>query len=316
VTIDPDLQVLYANVAARRLLHPVPLAVGELLPDVWESFSLRRFGAALFDPRAIPRTEDVHVEGQRMFSLIGIPARGGAATGFLIHDDSARDRRDRAQREFVANAAHELLTPLTGIAGAAHVLEAGAKDDPEIRDKFIDHIARECNRLARIARALLVLARANSGEEPPRPEVVVLRPLLEDAIDGAGGSDDLDLHCPDSLTVFVDRDLAEQAFTNLIANAKRYTTNGDGAVSISTDEADRRVGVAIVDRGPGILPEQNTRIRRRFATGSGRDGVGFGLGVSIAVQSIHAIGGTLSFESDAGAGTRVRVELPAGRTRK
>src|SRR5205085_2338664 len=97
-------------------------------------------------------------------------------------DATARDRRATAQREFVSNAAHELLTPLTGIVGAAHVLESGGKIVPETRDRFIAHIARECDRLARIARALLVLARARSGEEPPRPEIVSLRPLIDDAL--------------------------------------------------------------------------------------------------------------------------------------
>ncbi len=313
LSVDSDLNVVYANVAARRLLHPVHLTIGQPLPDVWEPFSLRRFAAHLFDPRAMPRTEEIRLEGDRTLSLHGVPARNATTTGFLIEDVSARDRRERAQRESVANAAHELLTPLTGIAGAAHVLEAGAKDDPETRDKFIEHIARECGRLSRIARALLVLARATSGEEPPRPELVELRPLLQDAIDGAGGSDDVELHCPDSLKVFVDRDLAEQAFTNLVANAKRYS-NAGGVVISTNESGGRMVGVDILDRGPGILPEQRLRIPRRFASGTGRDGSGFGLGISIAAQALHAVGGTLDLNSQPGTGTRARIELPAGQT--
>jgi len=57
------------------------------------------------------------------------------------------------QQEFIANVAHELLTPLTGIVGAAHALESGAKADPELRDRFIGHITRECSRLARVSHA-------------------------------------------------------------------------------------------------------------------------------------------------------------------
>jgi signal transduction histidine kinase len=312
VTIDPELKVVYTNVAARRALHPARIVIGQTLPDVWESFSLRRFATALFDPRAIPETEEVRLESGRTLSLSGVPARGSSTSGLVIEDITARDRRERAQQEFVANAAHELLTPLTGIAGAAHVLEAGAKNDPETRDKFLEHIARECNRLARIARALLVLARATSGEEPPRPELVTLRSLLDDAIDGAGGYDNVELDCPDELTVFVDRDLAEQAFTNLLANAKRHS---DGAgVFVSAGASDRyMVGVDILDRGPGIPVDQGERIQRRFTSGVGRDGSGFGLGLSIAAQAVHAVGGSLELDSQPDAGTRARVELPAGR---
>lgn len=312
VTIDPELKVVYANLAARRALHPARIVVGQTLPDVWESFSLRRFATGLFDPRAIPTTKEARLEAGRTLSLTGVPARGGSTSGLVIEDITARERRERAQQEFVANAAHELLTPLTGIAGAAHVLEAGAKDDPEIRDKFLEHIARECNRLARIARALLVLARATSGEEPPRPELVSLRPLLDDAIDGAGGDDNVELNCPDGLTVFVDRDLVEQAFTNLVANAKHHS---DGAgVVVSAEASDRHmVGIDILDGGPGIPTEQGERIQRRFTSGVGRDGSGFGLGLSIAAQAVHAVGGTLDLNSHPGAGTRARVELPAGR---
>lgn len=311
VTIDHELNVVYTNIAARRLLHPAPIRVGETLPDVWDSFSLRRFAARLFDPRSIPNTAEVRID-DRTLSLSGVPARNSLTTGFLITDVSERERRERAEREFVANAAHELLTPLTGIAGAAHVLEAGGKDDPEIRDKFLDHIARECSRLARIARALLVLARANSGEEPPRLELVELRPLLEDAIEGAGGDDDIELSCPESLTVFVDRDLAEQAFTNLVANAKRHS-NGRGVVISVEESGGRMVEIDIVDRGPGILPEHQQRMRRRFTSAIGRDGSGFGLGLSIAAQAVDAVGGRLDLNSQPGAGTRARVELPSGR---
>src|SRR5262249_61199927 len=109
----------------------------------------------------------------------------GAATraAFLLRDVTEASRRGRAEREFISNASHELLTPLTGIVSAAHVLEAGGKEVPEDRDHFIAHIATECNRLSRIARSLLVLARAQSGEEPPRLEIVMLPPVLDEIVE-------------------------------------------------------------------------------------------------------------------------------------
>src|SRR5262249_58428193 len=89
-----------------------------------------------------------------------------------------QQRRELAEREFVSNAAHELRTPLTTIIGAVEVLQAGAKENPAERDRFLGHIEREAGRLARLARAMLTLARAHSGQEQPRMEAVELAPLL------------------------------------------------------------------------------------------------------------------------------------------
>ena len=85
----------------------------------------------------------------------------------VITDVSVRERRERAEREFVTNAAHELRTPLATITGAIQVLQSGAKDDPVERDRFLDHIDREAARLGRLTHSLLVLARAQTRAEAP-----------------------------------------------------------------------------------------------------------------------------------------------------
>ena len=159
----------------------------------------------------------------------------------------------------------------------------------------------------------MILARARSGEEPPRLEVVPLRPLIEAALESVGFDGvDAQVEVDSSLRVFVDADLAEQALANLVANARRHA--GDGPVTITADEIeDRKIEVQIVDRGLGMFPEQLDRLQRRFATGTGRDSTGFGLGISIAAQALETIDGTLSFESMPGEGTRARVELPSAR---
>jgi signal transduction histidine kinase len=188
------------------------------------------------------------------------------------------------------------------------VLESGAKEVPEMRDRFLDHIARECSRLIRVARGLLVLARSQSQEEPPRPEFVELRRLLDDVLDTRPHGVAVNVECPDELAVFVDRDLVEIALSNLVANAIRHST--DGGVSIAVDQTpSRRVSIVITDSGGGIDDEEVARLQRRFATGEGRDGGGFGLGISIAAQAIETVGGVLEYGAQNGS-TSVRVELP------
>jgi PAS domain S-box-containing protein len=313
ITIDRRLRIVHANPAAHRLFHPARLQVGGALPAVWGEVSLASFARKLFEGGVTLRDE-IRSSNDQVYTVVGIGVGRAATAVVMLEDLTARERRAEAQREFVSNAAHELLTPLTGIVGAAYVLESGAKADPETRDRFIAHIARECDRLARIARALLVLARARSGEEPPRLEAAPLRPLLEDAVEHAGADDTVELRCPDSLHVFVDHDLAEQALTNLVANARRHAPNSPVTISAG-ESADRTVVIDVSDGGAGILPEQLDRIRRRFATGTGRDSTGFGLGLSIAAQAIEMTGGTITFESVPGEGTHARVELPVGRVR-
>lgn len=311
VTVERDLTVVAANTTARRIFHPELLRRGSKLPPLWFDPELSDFAAGLFRANLGPRRREVRPDEDHAFVVIGVPPGHGSTALLLIEDVSLHERRSRAQQEFIANAAHELLTPLTGIVGAAHALESGAKVEPELRDRFIGHITRECNRLARIARGLLVLARAQSGEEPPRPEIVDLRSLLEQAAEGAGSTGDVAVKCSSELTAFVDRDLAEQAFTNLIANARRHSGRGEVVIT-AYRSSEREVGIEIVDEGGGFEHAGDGRLRRRFASGAGRDSGGFGLGLSIATQAVELSGGRVVFRPRADRGTVVRIDLPGG----
>jgi signal transduction histidine kinase len=292
------LDVQYANVAARRLLHPVRLTKGRPLPDPWEAFSLPRFVHDLID-RGVTVETRIEIAGDRVYIVDGLAPRGEGAAILLLRDVTQLSRRGRAEREFVSNAAHELLTPLTGIVGAAHVLEAGAKHVPEDRDHFISQIASECNRLARIARSVLVLARAQSGEEPPRLEILELCPVLEEIAAEIDAT--IVLRCASDITVVADIDLLTQALTNLVTNAVRHG-HGDTVVVEARNVGKRLVEVEL--RGGDAVDTELTELRTRFRSTAGRDGGGFGLGLSIAEQSLEAMGGHLLL----GGGT-VRVRL-------
>lgn len=294
-------QVVFANNAARRLLYPERLRRGRELPEPWPQFSLHRYADRLAGPGVAP-DQRVELDDDRVYLVSGVAPRRTDIAVILIEDVSARERRTRSEREFVANAAHELLTPLTGIVGAAHVLQAGAKDVPAERDRFIAHIATECSRLARIARSLLVLARAQSGEEPPRLEIVALCPLLDEVIELVNAT--VTVRCPPELAVFADFDLLVQALSNLIANAIRHGSGGDIAVE-ARRIAGNVVEIDIVDSaaaGPDI-----GEFPRRFRSAAGRDGGGFGLGLSIAGQSLEVMGGQLLLNRGA-----ARIVLPQG----
>jgi signal transduction histidine kinase len=294
-------QVAFVNAAARRLLHPEPLRRGRDLPEPWRLFSLNGYADRVTGPGVAP-DERVELDDGRVYVFSGITPRHTDIGAILIEDVSDRERRARAEREFVANAAHELLTPLTGIVGAAHVLQAGAKDVPEERERFINHIAVECSRLTRVARSLLVLARAQSGEEPPRLEILPLRQLLGELVDLI--EVDVTVRCDEDVTVFADADLLVQALVNLVANAARHGSGGELVVE-ARERPGNIVEIDVIDTqaaGPNLRGFQ-----RRFRTAAGRDGGGFGLGLSIAQQSVEVMGANLLLD-----GSSARVEIPRG----
>src|SRR6185437_15851613 len=228
VTVDQTLAVQFANMEARRVLG-TRLDEGDQLPEPWDGFSLREFAAGLFDGDASLAQAHVRPDDERALALVGIPAQPEGDTVLIVLDDlTEKERRELAEREFVSNAAHELRTPLTTIIGAVEVLQAGAKDDPLERDRFLAHIERESGRLARLARAMLTLARAHAGEEQPRSERVALAALLEDIADDLRPSDGVAVEvvaAPD-LDAVVNRDLLEQALRNLAENAAKHTREG------------------------------------------------------------------------------------------
>src|SRR5215210_268467 len=172
------------------------------------------------------------VEGRHVIfeiSTAPIHAPSGERSGGIavFRDVTVREQTERAERDFVTNAAHELQSPLTAIVSAIEVLQAGAKDGPQ-RDVFLGHIAREADRLARLVRALLVLARTQIGVEAPRDELVAMCPLLQEVGDSLRlfSGVDLEVECPETLAMVTNRELVEQAVVNLAENAAKNTKSG------------------------------------------------------------------------------------------
>jgi signal transduction histidine kinase/HAMP domain-containing protein len=315
LTIDQDLTVHFANAEARRLLGG-RLTEGDALPEPWHGFGLREFAQDLFDERATVTQVHVTPDELHAYGVVGIPSQPETDWALLVVDDlTEQERRELAEREFVSNAAHELRTPLTTIIGAVEVLQAGAKEDPAERDRFLGHIEREAGRLARLARAMLTLARAHSGQEQPRAEAVELAPLLREVAAGlhphAGVV--VDVEAPEGLAVDASRDLLEQALRNLGENAAKHTTRGLVALRAYGDGS--AVTVEVEDSGPGMSAEVQRHVFDRFYRGE-RDALGFGLGLAIVRESVRTLGGRIELDSSPGEGTVFRILLAPARVRE
>src|SRR5262249_8003189 len=231
----------------------------------------------------------------------------------LIQDVTTADTRARAASDFVANAAHELRTPLASIVSAVDVLEAGAKDIPAERDRFLAHLRRETDRLARLTAALLLLARQQSGVEEPRTEVIPLAPVLAavaSSIRPARGVR-VAVRCPNEAAAIASRGLLEQALTSIAGNSARYTASG--RIMLSVAKRDDRVRIRVRDTGRGMGADELAHAGVRFYRGNRSGPSGFGLGLAIARESVEAMGGTLVLESELGVGTTADILLPAAR---
>jgi PAS domain S-box-containing protein len=315
--VDADGIVLYASPGhEQKLGFPADELVGSALSSLVHPDDLGRVGTAFALCLAMGRTplgefRLQHRDG-RWLLLDGtlMPILAGEYELVLM---TAREVTERvqAEREFVANAAHELLTPLAAMHAAIEVLQSGAKDVPADRDAFLDDLEREVNRLGRLAHALLLLARVQATGEVPDLHAVEIAPLVHEIADGlrAGTDVEVDVVCGDDIAVLGERDLLERALANLAENAAAHTLRGCIVLAAQLGR-DGLVEIEVRDSGCGMPAEERERAFERFYR-TGPAGQGFGLGLAIVSEVVRVLDGSVEIDSQPGVGTSVRMKLPA-----
>ena len=228
-------------------------------------------------------------------------------------------RRSEAQSRFVADASHELATPVAGIRGYTSILRAWGVDDPKVRDEAVDAIDRESRRMARLTADLLNLLHADQGLVL-RSERFDLNALVRERIAASASrwiEKDIEYEGPeeDSLLMVGDPDRIEDIVSILLDNASKYTPP-QGRVSVRTHRKREYVLIDVEDSGQGIPADDLPRIFDRFfrseasrAAGEG----GFGLGLAILRSIVESMGGEIHVSSTVGEGTTFTIRLPKGR---
>lgn len=235
----------------------------------------------------------------------------------LLYDITQVRRLETVRTEFVANASHELRTPVTAIKGFAETLLDGALKQPELAEKFITIIANESNRLETIISDILELSRVEKKSEPmvvKQFEVVeTVNNLIQffyKQADRKHISISVDAERP--VMMKADQHRIEQIFTNLIDNAINYS-DVDSEVKINIDQVNNSVHFSVSDKGIGIPKADQERIFERFYRvdkGRSRNSGGTGLGLSIVRNLIMNMNGTIHVESEVGIGTTFHIKLP------
>ena len=233
----------------------------------------------------------------------------------LMRDVTDAKRAEATRRDFVANASHELRTPITAIRMAAETLLSGAVDDPSAARSFVEIVARHADRLSRLTHDLLDLSRLESGQWPFELGPVDLAPLAVQVtelftVPAREKRLALVVEVASGARVRADPRALEQVLVNLVDNAVKHTAEGSVTVRSARDR-DHWI-VSVTDTGPGIDQHHLARIFERFYRvdeGRARDQGGTGLGLSIVKHLAQGMGSEVGVESGAG-GSRFWIRLP------
>ncbi|MBV8775759.1 MAG: GHKL domain-containing protein, partial [Alphaproteobacteria bacterium] len=246
-------------------------------------------------------------------------SREGIAAIVTLHDITALKLAEQMRADFVANAGHELKTPLATLIGFIETLLGSARDDAAARERFLGIMHDQGRRMARLVDDLLSLSRIELNEHVAPVGRVALAPLVE-AVAASLELRAAERHMqfalslpPDLPDVLGDRDELAQVFQNLLDNAVKYgRAHTEIEVSAAADPAG--VAVAVADRGDGIAAEHLPRLTERFYrvdTARSRELGGTGLGLAIVKHIVNRHRGRLDIDSAPGQGSTFTVWLRA-----
>lgn len=320
VAVDAQEQVILMNPVAGHLLRVDPqTARGRKLGDVCDCEDL-------LDP--VRKTLQLGILNNREFStsageervlhVSAAPVRGpdkGRQGAVIVLRDMTESRRlERLQQDFVANASHELRSPVTAIRSLVEALELGALQDPEVGPRFLEEIVAKSRYLTRVVEDVMQLARLENVTQGLA--VIKVRSVVEAVVRRLGSQAEaagisLTVQCPKDACALGAAENLDTAVGNLIENALKYAS-GSGRVEVEVDERAGRLRIAVIDHGPGISGDARERVFERFYRvdkARAREMGGTGLGLSIVRQAVENMGGQVWLEDTPGGGATFVITL-------
>lgn len=254
-----------------------------------------------------------------------VPMRGRAGALVCFEDVTHVEQAGQMRRDFVANVSHELRTPLTAVIGFIETLLGPAKNDPVGRERFLQIMHGEAQRMNRLVGDLLSLSRVEAEERVRPTERLDPADLIRSTLHGLAplaraAEVTLDAVLPEApFTILGDPDQLRQVLTNLSENGIKYSGPGCSVtVTLGAPQYEaglRREGIRITvaDTGPGIAEHHIPRLTERFYrvdSGRSREMGGTGLGLAIVKHIVNRHRGRMRIESPPGQGTSFTIMLP------
>lgn len=232
-------------------------------------------------------------------------------------------RNEKYRKEFLYNLSHELKTPVFAIQGYVHTLLDGAVEDKKVNRRFLEHAAKNIDRLSSLINDLDEITEIESGKLRLHKQVFIIQEETKDAFqtlvrkaEAKDISFTIKKGCETPLKVYADRDKIHQILINLLDNAIKYGQTGGNVVASFYDMDGKQILVEISDDGIGMDEDHLNRVFERFyRTDKGRDRNigGSGLGLAIVKHLVEAHGQTINVRSKSKIGSTFGFTLPKGK---
>ncbi len=326
IVVDSQQRVVLLNESAYRLFRLPRGAEKRLLFELVRNPQLQHWvGRTLAKRETCAGELEILSPVQKTLNVRvqGLPAGSTGGEAMIVATDVSQLRKlERVRQEFVANASHELKTPLASIKACVETLiDGGAIDDLEVRDRFLTMVGEQAERLDNLVRDLLSLTRIESeGRKselvPVRLATVVTQCVARQRQNAERKSMRLLVEPPAvEVSPLAEDEALEHILENLIDNAIKYT-NAGGTVTIRWREEREQCVLEVEDTGIGIPQHHLTRIFERFYRvdkARSREVGGTGLGLSIVKHLTQSLGGEVTVSSRLGQGTVFQVWLATAR---
>ncbi len=323
IAIDEEGRILFLNPAAEHLFEVQSEEVKgkRFLEGLRHGPLLTIFAQMLAGGASVNEEITLHSPTEHILSIQAVPVNyDGGKRGMVaaLHDVTELRKLERVRQEFVANASHELKTPLTAIKGFVETLLDGALDDPKNNRQFLETIQDHSHRLMLLLEDLLDLSAIEAKRVEYRFEPVVVSEVVERLVRGLGPTAKtkdvvLDIDLPKTLPrVRADREKLAQILMNLLDNAIKFNRKG-GRVEVRAKEDGQRLQISVKDSGSGIADSDLPRVFERFFRGDkshSSEIAGTGLGLAIVKHLVEAHQGTVEAESTLTQGSTFRFTLP------
>lgn len=317
IGVDPNLVIDYANYTAAKILN---YPDQEIVGKPFRLLNQEKFETLLWQCQAekkiLTDTIQINIEGKKTYlDVIAAPKKQYQGAILVLQDKTSHYKIFEMRRDFIANASHELKTPITIIRGFAEALH----DNPELpRETQLDvtsKIVRNCQRMAALIKDLLTLADIENIPSSRLSEcdieelVKKCSTMLIDVFPTAK----IRIEKKQGDVIFIaDADLLELAIMNLIENAAKYSPS-PAQIHVTLDQTMERIKVTITDQGIGIPSTDIEHIFERFYTvdkAHSQKMGGSGLGLSIVKTIVEKHFGTISVQSELGRGTTFTLSFP------
>jgi PAS domain S-box-containing protein len=317
IAVDGKMTIQYANIAATKLLG---FAVQDVLYRPFSIMDWPKASQMLVDcqkeNRPLFSEERLGSKRPRFVNLVATPKMAGAGAVIVLQDVTEQHKMQEMRKDFIANASHELKTPITIVLGFAETLH----EHPDLPKQEVLHvtekIVRNCHRMENLIKDLLALSNV---ENLPRSRLraIDIENLIRSCIKMLSGIFPasevmLQSNFSEPVLIEVDPSLLELAFMNLLENAAKYSKD-HAKITINMNVSEEEVELKFIDKGIGIPEEDVEHIFERFYRvdkARTRAMGGSGLGLSIVKTIIEKHQGEVSVQSELGVGTTFTIVLP------